>query len=133
MKASTWPDEIRRRHNHYDHPHWHYIDYPLRPPSFPMEPGPAPTDDALYGIAQCEKALSNHAESPEIRAVYLSYLIHLIGDIHQPLHCASLFDAKYPNGDKGVTTFMCGPIQEESNCTPCGMGCWARPANPEHT
>ncbi len=45
MKASTWPDEIRRHHEKYDHPHWHYVDYPLKPP------------------------------------VYLSYLIHLIGDL----------------------------------------------------
>jgi hypothetical protein len=27
MHASTWPDEIRRHHNPYDHPQWHYIDY----------------------------------------------------------------------------------------------------------
>jgi hypothetical protein len=26
MRASTRPDEIRRRGNHYDHPHWHYVD-----------------------------------------------------------------------------------------------------------
>ena len=26
MRSSTWPDEIRRRGNQYDHPHWHYID-----------------------------------------------------------------------------------------------------------
>src|SRR4051812_14236163 len=31
LRASTWPDEIRRKHNDYDHPQWHYIDYPLRP------------------------------------------------------------------------------------------------------
>jgi len=55
MKASTWPDEIRRSHNHYDHPHWHYIDYPIKPPAFPLEPGPSPNDDVLYGIAQSEK------------------------------------------------------------------------------
>ncbi len=35
VRASTWPDEIRRHGNRYDHPHWHYIDYPLRPPRFP--------------------------------------------------------------------------------------------------
>ena len=50
-----WPDEIRRRGNPYDHPKWHYVDYPLKPPKFPVEPGPDPTDDILYGIAQCEK------------------------------------------------------------------------------
>jgi hypothetical protein len=33
IRSSTWPDEIRRRGNQYDHPHWHYIDYPLKPPN----------------------------------------------------------------------------------------------------
>lgn len=109
LKASTWPDEIRRRHNHYDHPHWHYIDYPLRPPAFPMEPGPAPTDDVLYGITKCEQALVDAKTSTELRAVYLSYLIHLVGDIHQPLHCASLFNSSYPDGDKGGNDFYVRP------------------------
>src|SRR5690242_1506201 len=34
LQASTWPDKIRRRGNQYDHPHWHYVDYPLKPASF---------------------------------------------------------------------------------------------------
>jgi hypothetical protein len=109
MKASTWPDEIRRRHNEYDHPHWHYIDYPLRPTTFPMEPEPAPTDDALYGIMKSEAALADPKAAPELRAVYLSYLIHSIGDLHQPLHCASLFNNTYPGGDKGGNDFYVKP------------------------
>jgi hypothetical protein len=109
LKASSWPDEIHGRHNHYDHPHWHYADYPLRPPSFRMEPGPAPNDDALYGIGQCEKALTSSTTSPELRAIYLPYLIHLIGDLHQPLHCASLFSSMYPDGDKGGNDFNVRP------------------------
>src|SRR5690348_6306724 len=52
MRASTWPDEIRRHHNQYDHPQWHYVDYPLKAPKFPVEPGPSPTDDVLFGVAQ---------------------------------------------------------------------------------
>jgi hypothetical protein len=109
MRASTWPDEIRWRHNQYDHSHWHYIDYPLKPPAFPMEPRPAPTDDALYGIAQSEQALADPKTAAELRAVYLSYLIHLIGDLHQPLHCASLFNDTYPGGDKGGNDFYVKP------------------------
>jgi hypothetical protein len=109
MRASTWPDEIRRQHERYDHPHWHYVDYPLVPPAFPMKPGPTPTDDALYGIGQSEEALADKDTSPELRAVYLSYLIHLIGDLHQPLHCASLFDEEFPQGDKGGNDFYVRP------------------------
>jgi hypothetical protein len=87
MYASTWPDEIRRGGgdlSKYDHPKWHYIDWPLRSPSFPMEPEPSPTNDVVYGIAQSEKFLSDSNSTPEVKAVYLSYLIHLIGDVHQP-------------------------------------------------
>ena len=40
MRGSTWPDEIRRSGSPYDHPEWHFIDYPLQPPSFPLEPDP---------------------------------------------------------------------------------------------
>jgi S1/P1 Nuclease len=71
MRASTWPDEIRRgggADKQYDHPHWHYVDYPLTPPAFPMEPGPAPNDDVLYGIAQCEQTLSDTKASPKLKA-----------------------------------------------------------------
>ena len=105
MRASTWPDEIRRSGSPYDHPEWHFIDYPLRPPLFPFEPGPQPTNDILFGVAQCEQALSDTNADPVWRAVYLSYLIHLIGDMHQPLHCESFFDAEYPRGDRGGNDF----------------------------
>lgn len=112
IRASTWPDEIRRgsgADKKYDHPHWHYVDYPLRPPAFPMEDEPAPTDDVLFGIAQCEKGMSDKGTPPELRAVYLSYLIHLVADLHQPLHCCSLFNESYPKGDKGGNDFYVMP------------------------
>jgi hypothetical protein len=36
------------------------------------------------------------------RAVMLCWLFHLVGDIHQPCHSASLFElAKLPSGDRG--------------------------------
>jgi hypothetical protein len=70
MRSSTWPDEIRRRGNQYDHP------------KFPVESGPDLADDILYGIGQCEKTLADPKTAPEERAVYLSWLIHLIGDEH---------------------------------------------------
>ncbi len=109
MRASTWPDEIRRHGSQYDHPQWHYVDYPLKPPSFPVEPGLSPNDDILYGIAQCEKILADANAPAQERAIYLSWLIHLIGDIHQPLHCASLVNETYPVGDKGGNDFYLKP------------------------
>jgi len=105
MRSSTWPDEIRRRGSPYDHPNWHFIDYPLRPPKLALESDNRPTDNILYGIAQCETTLRDTNANPELRAAYLSFLIHLVGDLHQPLHCESLFTDVYPNGDKGGNDF----------------------------
>jgi hypothetical protein len=110
MRASTWPDEIRRKGKQDEaHPHWHYIDYPLRPPRFELEAAPSPNDDILFGIAQSKEILSEKDKAPEERAVALSWLIHLIGDLHQPLHCSSLVNETYPKGDKGGNDFYVSP------------------------
>ncbi len=111
MRSSSWPDEIRRSGSPYDHPNWHFIDYPLRPPAFAFEPDPHPTDNVLYGVAQCEKVLSDTNAGSELRAVYLSYLIHLVGDMHQPLHCESFYGPVYPHGDRGGNDFYVRPAQ----------------------
>jgi hypothetical protein len=37
----------------------------------------------------------------EEKEIYLTWLLHLIGDIHQPLHCTAVFSEQFPNGDKG--------------------------------
>ena len=106
LKCSVWPDEIRRSGSPYDHPFWHFIDYPLRPPSFPMEADDRPTNNVIFGITQCEATLGDTNADPRDRAVSLSYLVHLIGDEHQPLHCASYYGDDYTNGDRGGNDFF---------------------------
>jgi hypothetical protein len=63
----------------------------------------------LYGIQQSEKTLSDSTTSAQEQALHLSWLIHLIGDVHQPLHCCSLFNSDYPTGDKGGNSFFIKP------------------------
>ena len=105
MLASLYPDEIRNHDNPETFPEWHYIDYPLLPPDFPMKPAPNPGDDVLTGIAKSTKAVHGLAKSfdARTRAKMLSFLLHLVGDIHQPMHCETLFDDKFPEpeGDRG--------------------------------
>ena len=101
IRSSVWPDEIRKSGTAFDHPEWHFIDYPLRPPGFALEPDARPTNNVLFGIAECERTLRDTNANPVLRAAMLSYLIHLVGDEHQPLHCESLFTDTYTNGDRG--------------------------------
>ena len=107
-KASTWPDEIRRGNSPYDHPNWHYIDYPLEPPNYPFIAGLAPDDNIIFGLDQSEKTIRDPAANPEQKAAALSWIIHLVGDIHQPLHAAELVTPTYPlpEGDRGGNKFF---------------------------
>jgi hypothetical protein len=106
MRASSWPDDIRGSGSPYDHPVWHYINYPLEPPSFPMKPAPTGTEDILSAIALAQKTLLDPVAKPADKGAALSWIIHLVGDIQQPLHCVALFDATYPMGDRGGNLFF---------------------------
>jgi len=103
MLASLYPDEIRNYHNPETFGYWHFADYPLCPPDFPMKLRPLPGNDVVSGITDSEDAVAKLDKPADAatRAKMLSYLIHLVGDIHQPLHCANWFDTRFPDGDKG--------------------------------
>jgi len=35
------------------------------------------------------------------RALFARYLVHIVGDIHQPLHSVSMYNETFPSGDRG--------------------------------
>jgi hypothetical protein len=39
--------------------------------------------------------------NPYERARFLAFLVHIVGDLHQPLHTVSLISARFPDGDRG--------------------------------
>ena len=107
MQASVWPDKIRDNNRPETHPEWHYIDYPLRPPEFPDLPAAHPKADVVSAIDGAVEALQNERTGKRNKAECLSWLIHLVGDIHQPLHCSSLFGGPFrgKEGDRGGNSF----------------------------
>ena len=44
---------------------------------------------------------SNMDKNSAERALFARYVVHLLGDIHQPLHSVALFNLTYPTGDIG--------------------------------
>lgn len=112
IRASSWPDSIRGTTDpdlkKWDHPKWHFVNYPLRPPTFATGDSPFPDNDVLAGIKACRAILANKQADPVARAVYLSWLIHLVGDIHQPLHSVALIEGSFtpPTGDQGGNLFF---------------------------
>ena len=62
-------------------------------------------ENVLIGIEQAIKTLKNPDANEYTKALMLGFLIHIVGDIHMPLHCTSLYSKDFPNGDYGGGKF----------------------------
>jgi hypothetical protein len=103
LECARWPDDARG--TLWDHPTWHYAFRPLvrAEDAPPAKPKDDPIGDAQEAFALNVRVLANGLASDAERAVALCWVMHLVGDIHQPLHTAQLFSAAFPNGDRGGT------------------------------
>lgn len=111
--ASHWPDTVRSlthpMHKVANHPAWHYIDVPyvlgdLSPTSEPAKP-----DQGAANLVQAiRKNVADLADAKlpaADRAIALCWVAHLIPDLHQPMHCCTLYSPQFPHGDRGGTSF----------------------------
>ncbi len=104
MRAARWADDIRSgRHESHSRPTWHYVNYHYSPPE--LTPPKATGDgDLLNALRDSRNRLASSASGAD-RALALTWLFHLVGDIHQPLHSVALTTARYPEGDRGGNSF----------------------------
>lgn len=66
---------------------WHFVDIPLSASSFDPARDCARSDCVIERIDEFRKILADPKEKPLRRQEALLYLIHFVGDLHQPLHC----------------------------------------------
>jgi hypothetical protein len=104
MRAATWADWVRAHHREqFDHPTWHYINYPIVPAGSKVDAArhepPPKQENVVNQLAVCVEKVRTGSE--EERAVYLTWLFHLVGDVHQPLHCTAVYSERFPDGDRG--------------------------------
>jgi hypothetical protein len=105
---STWADELKLAKKHQGplandpeagdinnrfplNGQWHFIDLPLGSTSYKVNGGFSSTDDVVHAIEHCIAVLeSPHGAKMDLtKSEALKFLVHFVGDIHQPLHCAS--------------------------------------------
>ncbi len=103
VTAGCWMDDIRGTHKHYAP--WHYIELPYTRDG---EPFPVAWQvNALWAIRHCEAILKDERTDPEVdKNQALVMLLHLVGDIHQPLHTVSR------NGDAGGNKVVVPNIED---------------------
>jgi len=111
--AATWPDVVRNmddsvalRSERYHHPYRHYVDTYWRQETDFGAVVPVnrrPEGDLLRDTARIAHWLTTG--SPELKAVGLAWILHLVGDIHQPLHASGRISPRDPWGDAGGNDF----------------------------
>jgi hypothetical protein len=106
LECARWPDDVRL--TGHDHPTWHGTLWPVLAPDAPAATrarvaarGDKPSGEALQALALNYGVLSDPRATAGARAEALCWVLHVTGDIHQPLHTAELFSATYPDGDMG--------------------------------
>jgi hypothetical protein len=94
---ATWADKYRNGHR--ETAAWHFVDVEIDHPdlqaacfgnpaaSLPAIAGPA-QDCVVDKVEEFESELSSPSTSPAERLLALKFLIHFIGDLHQPLHAS---------------------------------------------
>jgi hypothetical protein len=66
---------------------WHYIDIPIPKPQRPLE-SYCPDGNCVTARIKMFRDVLRNSNDDAKRREALMYLVHFMGDIHQPLHCA---------------------------------------------
>jgi len=80
------------------HKYWHFVDTPFSTDGTALPPIPVPNAEGR--IALFRNVLASDS-SDSLKSYDLTWLLHLVGDVHQPLHCATRVSSVSPNGDAG--------------------------------
>ena len=87
---SNFADEIKADRRFREFSAWHYVNIPPGKDYFDIEP--SKFGDLVVGIQKCITMVKNDKNTKEDRMFYLKMLVHLIGDLHQPMHVGRVED-----------------------------------------
>jgi len=99
--VSTWADEMRSNPNWRPYDKWHYVNLPL---DLEYPDANVPEENVVTIIERCVAILKSPMADKEMKKFYLKYLVHLVGDLHQPMHTGRYEDyggSKIPITFKG--------------------------------
>lgn len=103
-EASTWPDFMRSSPDNYwqkTAAPYHYVT--IASGKHYSEVGAPPQGDAISALAGMRQTLLDENASLEDKQLALRFIVHIIGDLHQPLHAGNGTDRG--GNDYAVTFF----------------------------
>lgn len=97
IESAVWLDVIRKHIHQLDV--LHYINIP-----FTKDKSSLPeinSRNVLWAINEAKMLLLDPKTSTEVKTFSLKLLIHVLGDMHQPLHTTTKVSRRNPKGDQG--------------------------------
>lgn len=82
--VANYGDEIKADKKYKEFSALHYVNFPADKAYKDVEP--SKYGDLVTGINKCIEVLKDPTSSAEDKTFYLKFLVHLIGDLHQPMH-----------------------------------------------
>lgn len=137
VMAATWPDDIKSDKNytndngqtmaearqnigyqrdHFRHRNWHFVDTPFSQDGSSTSSFKMPKVNAQERIDLFRQTLASNAKD-SLKSYDLVWLIHLVGDIHQPLHASTRITKQLPDGDHGGNYHCLEPSTSNVKCT----------------
>ena len=116
IEGARWADDAKG--SIFDRPTWHTARWPIVNRDAPPEatavaearkgrPAGQAIEALVMNYAMLSSAETNHSE----RASALAWLLHLVGDIHQPLHVSDQYSKEFPAGNgAGTLEYVMDPI-----------------------
>jgi len=94
-----WADQIRRERR--ESAPWHYVNIPVDAKGYDHKRDGKDGDTVIGAIERFTKILANPKVPREKRVEALKFVVHFIGDLHQPLHCVDR------TGTRAATDVLC--------------------------
>ena len=120
IEAARWPDDAKW--TIHDRPTWHSARWAIIADDAPPDAkalakarGAKPVGNAIEALVLNAAVLSNPESKPDERALALGWLMHIVGDIHQPLHVSDLFSKTFPTGNAaGTMAYVWDPLRDSA-------------------
>jgi hypothetical protein len=118
LECARWADDSKFTNN--DRLTWHTARWAIVAENAPPEARAAaeakkgrPAGQAIEAADLNFAVLSNHESTPSERALALCWVLHIVGDMHQPMHVSDLYSEEFPTGNAAASlSYVDDPLSD---------------------
>jgi S1/P1 Nuclease len=115
---ASWADDYRAD-KHDETRNWHFVNIPNDRDTYvaavDCAPDPQYGDCIINAIDRVKATLADCTKPAADRVIALKFLVHFIGDLHQPLHATSRIDPETGKNDEGGNGVLVTFFNEKTN------------------